>query len=158
MSISDFFCQGEHLRNVKHFASLVSIAKIDGEINEEEAFVLKRLAEKLDITEEEFNRIMSNSSCFSNYPQNTPLGRLEKLYDLFKIIFADQKVDEKELSFLGKYAVALGFSSETSSEIIDESINLFSGQINIEDYLLIINRSTKESNTFPKKNKKQKIR
>lgn len=142
MSIADLYSQGEHMQNVEHFASLVCLAKIDNEINEQEDIVLHRLAEKLDITEEEYSRITSNPSSFTNYPLNTQTERLEKLYELFRIIFSDHSMDCKELEFLKKYTLSLGFTSDFSSKIINKSIKLFNGELSIEDYLYLIQKST----------------
>ena len=49
MSFSGLFGSGEHTRNLGHFAAIVNLAAVDGEINDEEKVVLERLARKLDI-------------------------------------------------------------------------------------------------------------
>ena len=49
MLFSDLFGSGEHTRNLGHFAAIVNLAAVDGEINDEEKVVLERLARKLDI-------------------------------------------------------------------------------------------------------------
>ena len=51
MSFTDLFESGEHSRNLGHFASIVNMAAVDGEINIEEEKMLKRLARKLDVVE-----------------------------------------------------------------------------------------------------------
>lgn len=140
MSFSDLFNQGEHLRNLGHFASLVNLAAVDGETNEEENTLLKRFAEKLDISEEEFAKALEDPSAFPAFPQNTTERRLERLHDLFRIIFADHKVEKEEVFLLKKYAIALGFSSEVSEKIIKKSIRIFNGDINFEEYKCLLNQ------------------
>ncbi len=140
MSFSDLFNQGEHLRNLGHFASIVNLAAVDGETNEEEKVLLKRFANKLDISEEEFTKVLENPTAFPTYPQNTTERRLERLHDLFRIIFVDHKIEEEELLLLKKYAIALGFSSETSEKIIKKSVKIFNGDINFEEYKCLLDQ------------------
>lgn len=87
MSISDLYGSGEHLRNLGHFASIVNLAAIDGAINMEEQIVLERFASKLNISEDEFKKVLENPAAFPIHPNNSYQGRLERLYDLFTIIF-----------------------------------------------------------------------
>lgn len=140
MSFSDLFNQGEHLRNMGHFASIVNLAAVDGETNAEEKALLQRFADKLDINEDEFIRILEDPSSFPTYPQNTTERRLERLHDLFRIIFADHRVEKEEIFLLRKYAIALGFSAEVSEKIIKKSIRIFSGDINFEEYLCLLDQ------------------
>lgn len=140
MSFSDLFGTGEHLRNLGHFAAIVNLAAVDGEINEREEEQLKRFAAKLNIQEEEYMKVLKNPTAFPIHPNNSVEGRLERLHDLFKIIFADHMIDEEEEELLKKYAIGLGFSSEVSEGIIKRSIQIFSGQISFDDYLYLLNK------------------
>ena len=49
MSFVDLFGSGEHLRNLGHFAAIVNLAAIDGEINAKEEIHLQRFARSVDI-------------------------------------------------------------------------------------------------------------
>ncbi|MFD0977077.1 TerB family tellurite resistance protein [Salinimicrobium gaetbulicola] len=140
MSFSDLFGTGEHLRNLGHFAAIVNLAAVDGEINEREEEQLKRFAAKMNIQEEEYMKVLKNPTAFPIHPNNSVEGRLERLHDLFKIIFADHIIDEEEEELLKKYAIGLGFSSEVSEGIIKRSIQIFSGQISFDDYLFLLNK------------------
>lgn len=140
MSFSDLFGTGEHLRNLGHFAAIVNLAAVDGEINEREAEQLAHFATKLGIHEEEFQKILKNPNAFPIHPNNSREGRLERLHDLFKIIYADHYIDNEEEELLRKYAIGLGFSSEASEKIIQRSIQIFSGNISYEDYVYLLNK------------------
>ncbi|MGY5849157.1 TerB family tellurite resistance protein [Salegentibacter sp. F14] len=140
MSISDLFGSGEHLRNINHFACIVNLASVDGEINEQEEVLLKRFAGKLDITESEYKSVVRNPEEFPVNSYNSVEQRLERLHDLFKIIFADSHIDREEEELIKRYAIGLGFSGKASETIIKRSIQIFSGQINFEDYRLLLDR------------------
>ena len=66
--------------------------------------------------------------------------RLERLHDLLKIIFSDHDIDDEEMDLLKKYAIGLGFSSEASEGVIKRSVQIFSGQIDFEDYLYLLRK------------------
>ncbi|MGB7785946.1 MAG: TerB family tellurite resistance protein [Salinimicrobium sp.] len=140
MSFSDLFGTGEHLRNLGHFAAIVNLAAADGAINEREEAQLRRFAAKLDIHEDEYDKVLKNPTAFPIHPNNSVEGRLERLHDLLKIIFADHEIEEEEEEMLRKYAIGLGFSEEVSEGIIKRSIQIFSGQISFEDYVYLLNK------------------
>ena len=140
MSISDLYGSGEHLRNLGHFASIVHLAAVDGDINKEEQVVLERFARKLNISEDEFVKVLENPAAFPIHPNNSYQGRLERLYDLFTIIFSDHQIDDEEIYLLKKYAIGLGFSSVLAETVINRSIQIFSGKINFEDYQYLVDK------------------
>ena len=140
MSFSDLFGTGEHLRNLGHFAAIVNLAAVDGAINAREEAQLKRFARKLDIGEEEYLKVLKKPTAFPLHPNNSVEGRLERLHDLFKIIYADHEIDEEEEELLRKYAIGLGFSEEVSDGIIKRSIQIFSGNLSFEDYRYLLNK------------------
>ncbi|MFD1094727.1 TerB family tellurite resistance protein [Salegentibacter chungangensis] len=140
MSFSDLFGSGEHLRNLSHFAAIVNLASIDGAINPEEEAQLKKFARKLDISQEEYQKVIKNPTAFPITASNSVERRLERLHDLFKIIFADHQIDEEETELIKRYAIGLGFSSQASEGIIERSIQIFSGQLNFEDYRYLLEK------------------
>lgn len=141
MAISDLYGTGAHLRNMGHFAALVSLASVDGAINQHEKMLLNKLADKLDISEEEYQKILEKPSDYPIHPNNTYVGRLERIHDLFSIIYSDRKVDRDEIALLRKYAIAVGFSSDVAEKIIKRSIQIFNGTLDFDDYHYLIERS-----------------
>lgn len=140
MSFSDLFGTGEHTRNLGHFASIVTLASVDGEINPEEEKVLQRLARKLDINEEDYAKILKNPAGFPMNPPNTRDKRLERLYDLLTVIYADHVMDEQEAFLLKRFAIGLGFSTEDSDKIIKRSNQILGGILPFDDYIYLLNK------------------
>lgn len=134
MAISDLYESGEHKRNVAHFAAIVTLAKIDGDVNEEELAVLNRFARKLDITETEFTEVLKSKEKFPINPPASAKKRLHRLYDLLSIVFADHEIDDQELHLVTRYAVGLGFPSSQIDAVLKRSIAIFSGKISFDDY------------------------
>ncbi|QED38682.1 TerB family tellurite resistance protein [Antarcticibacterium arcticum] len=140
MSFSDLYGSGEHVRNLGHFAAIVNMAAIDGEISQREEKLLRRFASKLDISDEEYIKVVDNPNAYPIHPPNSYERRLSTLHDLFVIIFANHEMDEDEAHLLKRYAIGLGFSQEQSEKIITRSIQIFSGELDFEDYKYLLTR------------------
>lgn len=138
MGIADLYTSGEHRRNLAHFASLATLAAVDGEISSEEKGMLDRFATKLDITEAEYKEVMKKENKYPIVPPHDSEKRLERLYDLFRIIFSDHLIDDEEMVLLKKYAIGLGFSGEKADKIIEKSVAIFSGRIDFDDYIYLL--------------------
>lgn len=140
MPILDLYNHSEKRRNLAHFAAIATLAAVDGEVNPQEMRLLQSFAHKLDISEAEFKEVMKKSNKYPIDPQNSSVKRLERLFDLFKIIFADNEFDDDEMVLLKKYAIGLGYTSEKADKIIEKSIAIFRGRIDFEDYLYLLKK------------------
>lgn len=138
MSFVDLYSSGEHRRNLAHFASIASLAAIDGAVNPQEKVLLDRFARKLDITDAEYAEVMKTENKYPINPPTTSEERLERLYDLFRIIFADHEIDEEEMILIKKYALGLGYKSDAADKLIKRSVEIFGGRIDFDDYLYLI--------------------
>ncbi len=140
MSFTDLFESGEHKRNLGHFASIASIASVDGTLNEVEETMLKRFARKLNIDESEYTEVLKNPSKYPINPPNSADKRLERMHDLFEMIFADHIIDDDERSLIEKYAIGLGYSEKLAEKLIKRSIDIYQGGLDLEDYRYLLNR------------------
>jgi uncharacterized tellurite resistance protein B-like protein len=116
------------------------MALVDGELNEEEELLLKRFARKLDISNDEIKKIIKDPSVYPMNPSNSADDRLERMLDLFKIIFADNEIDEEERRLVERYAIGLGYTQELAIKLINKSIRIFQGGLDLEDYRYLLNR------------------
>lgn len=144
MGFLDLYQSSVHRNNVAHFAAIVAIAVVDGELNDSEKIVVNKFRRKLDITDEEYDLVMTDPSKYPLVSYSSYNDRLEHLYDLFKIIYADHKIDELEQNMLLKYALGLGFTSEKASSIVKKSIAIFDQGIDYDYYSFLIDKITSE--------------
>jgi uncharacterized tellurite resistance protein B-like protein len=138
MSFIDLYGNSEHRKNVAHFAAMATLAASDGTISEEEKTMLDNFARKLEISEKEYKQVMNPDNKFPIEPPVNSEKRLERLYDLFRIVFADHIIDDEEMILLKKYAIGLGFSGDSANKVIARSIAIFSGKIDFDDYLYLL--------------------
>jgi uncharacterized tellurite resistance protein B-like protein len=140
MSFVDLYDNSEHRKNLAHFAAIASLAAVDGEINPEEVELLNRFAQKLNVTELEYEEVMNKPTIYPIDPPTSSERRLERLFDLFRMIFVDHMIDEDELALIKKYAIGLGYNTETANKIIARSIDIFQGKISYEDYVYLLKK------------------
>ena len=140
MPFIDLYEQGTQNRKLAHFATLASLAAVDGEINPKEKAILDKFAFKLNITEAQYKEVMKKEN---KYPIETPHSseqRLKRLFDFFQIIFSDHEIDDIERKMVEKYAIGLGFPIAKAEEIIAKSEAIFTGKIAFEDYQYLMEK------------------
>jgi uncharacterized tellurite resistance protein B-like protein len=140
MSFKDLFKSGEDSRNLGHFGSIVRIATSDGVITNEEEDLMKRLARKLNINEDDYKDILKNPKKYPLIPENSAHERLERMHDLFEMIYVDHDIDEDERRLIEKYAIALGYTEQLAAKLIKRSIQIYQGGLDLEDYRYLLNK------------------
>lgn len=135
MSFSDLFDSGFKKRNEDHFAAIVRVAMADGIISNDEKAFLDRLANSLDISEADYKIILKD---YQKHPINPPVSydrRLERLYDLVRMVHVDHIEGEAEISLLKKIAVGLGFHAVNVKYIIDKALTLVHNGVDLDTFV-----------------------
>jgi hypothetical protein len=143
MSISELFPTGLHEQNIGHYATIVRLALLDEKIDENELKLLKKLAKSLDISKEEYKAILKNPL---KYPVTPPISyddRLERLFDLTRMLFMDRNPTIDKVSMMNRIAIGLGFPLETAIKTVQASINFFLKEPDVEDFKKAIKSSIK---------------
>lgn len=134
MSILDLYDSGFRQRNADHFAAMVRVAMEDGEISTEEQDFLYRIARNLDISEKEYKTILKD---YLSHPINPPVSfnlRIERLYDLARMVHADKIDKEGEIKLLTKMAVGLGFTTVNVQYVVDKALKLVGANLDLNDF------------------------
>ena len=95
--MSSIFSSNFKNRNKGHFASIVKVALSDNIITEEEQKFIKRLSILLEIDPIEAEEIISNPNKHQINPPASEHKRLERLYDLSKIVEPNLKITNTKL-------------------------------------------------------------
>ncbi|SHI67555.1 TerB family tellurite resistance protein [Algibacter luteus] len=135
MSFSDLFDSGFKKRNESHFAAIVRVAMADGVITDEEKKFLDRLASNLNISDEDYKLILKN---YQSHPINPPVSydlRLERLYDLVRMIHVDTIKGDAEMMLLKKIGVGLGFHAVNVKYIVDKALTLVSNGVDLDTFV-----------------------
>jgi hypothetical protein len=135
MSFSDLFGSGFKKRNEDHFAAIVRVAMSDGVINDAEKAFLDRLATRLDITEHEYKEILKD---YASHPINAPHSRderLERLYDLARMVWADHIEGPKQVGLLERLCIGLGFNPDNVKYIADKALTLVHYEVDLDTFI-----------------------
>ena len=135
MSISDLFDSGFKKRNEDHFAAIVRVAMDDGVITDEEKAFLDRLARNLNISDADYKIILKD---YQSHPINPPVSydqRLERLYDLARMVYVDHIKGDHEEILLRKIAVGLGFHAVNAKYVVDKALTLVSNGVDLDTFM-----------------------
>ena len=135
MSFSDLFDSEFKSRNKGHFSAIVRVAIADGDLSREEKEFLDKLAVRLEISAAEYEEILENPL---KYPINAPylhIQRLERLYDLSRMVYADHILGPKQKEILTKFALALGFTPGNVSFIVDKAMSLLMLNVDLDSFI-----------------------
>ena len=135
MSFSDLFDSEFKQRNKGHFSAIVRVALADEKFAPEEKMFLDKLAVRLEISPEEYAEILENPL---KYPINAPYlheQRLERLYDLARMVHVDHHLGDKQELLLRKIGVALGFNGENVNYIISKALSLVDKKVDLDTFL-----------------------
>ena len=135
MSFSDLFDSEFKNRNKGHFSAIVRVAIADGAMNKDEKDFLDKLAIRLEISPAEYEEILENPM---KYPINAPYlhsQRLERLYDLSRMIYADHILGPKQKEILARFALALGFTPGNVPFIVDKALSLLMLNVDLDTFI-----------------------
>ena len=124
MAISDLYDNEFRKRNKDHFAAIVRVAMSDDIITDDEKQFLDRLANKLNISDQDYKKILKD---YESHPINAPVSydeRLERLYDLTRMVWADHIREVEQVKLLRKFCVALGFHATNVKYITEKALDL----------------------------------
>ena len=135
MSIADLFDSEFKLRNKGHFSAIVRVAFANGSFTPEERIFLDKLAVKLEISPSEYEEILENPL---KYPINPPylyVNRLERLYDLARIVQEDHQLGDNQVVLLKRIGLALGFTPGNVPLIIDKALSLLVMDVDLDTFV-----------------------
>jgi len=100
--------------------------------------MLYKFAEERGLTKEQLNHILLNPSHDSSIPKSQE-DRVEYLYDLATMIWADEKVTDDEYVTLKKYCVKFEFLDENITELADYLLESAKKGLSKEEILSTLN-------------------
>ena len=135
MDFSQLYTPGFKNRNKAHFAAIVNLALADDHISEEEKAFIDRLAIYLEIDPDEVAEIMESPDNYKGAPPADKHSRLERLYDLSRMVFADNIADDNEKKLLNKLVIGLGFDADSSDKVVEKALEMVAKGIDVDDFI-----------------------
>jgi len=136
MSFADLFDSEFKTRNKGHFSAIVRVATSDGgDMSKEEKEFLDKLAVRLEISPAEYEEILENPLKYPINPPTLYVQRLERLYDLSRMVYTDHILGPKQKHVLTKFALALGFTPGNVSYIVDKALSLLVLNVDMDTFV-----------------------
>lgn len=135
MSFSELFDSGFKTRNKGHFSAIVRVALSNGIISGKEKLFLDKLARELEINEEEYKAILADPLKFPINPPYLYVNRLDRLFDLARMVRLDNDLGEKQVDVLTRFALALGFTPSNVEYIVDKALCLVDKSVDLDTFM-----------------------
>ncbi len=103
-----------------HIKNLLALAKVDGHVHAKEEKLLFKIGKRYGLKERQVKELIESKEKFKmNVPDNHN-DRMNLLYDLLLMIYADDVVDKHEIDFFQEAVKKLGMKKEMAKWLIDE--------------------------------------
>lgn len=95
-----------------HLKNLLALAKVDGTVHEKERKLLFKIGKRYGLKERQVTEILESGEKFKvNVPDNHN-DKMNLLYDLLLMIYADEVVDKNEVEFFEEAVKKFGMKKE----------------------------------------------
>lgn len=114
---------------------MVRVAMTNGSISEAEKTFLDRLARKFELSDSEYEEILESPLKFPINPPYLHTQRLERLFDLARMVHVDHHLGNEQELLLEKFALALGFTPGNTAYIVDKALKLVAQNVDSETFI-----------------------
>ncbi|MCX8491729.1 MAG: hypothetical protein ORN54_11740 [Cyclobacteriaceae bacterium] len=115
------FFENQYLSYKKdHIKNLLALAKADGHVHEKEEAVIYKIGKRYGLKEKQVKAILDSNEKFKiNVPDNHH-DKMNVLYDLMLIVFADGVVEKEEVAFCEDIAKQFSLKKEVVKWFLTE--------------------------------------
>jgi uncharacterized tellurite resistance protein B-like protein len=115
------FFENQYLSYKKdHIKNLLALAKADGHVHEKEEVVIYKIGKRYGLKDRQVKAILDSNEKFKvNVPDNHR-DKMNVLYDLMLIVFADGVVEKKEVAFCEDVAKQFNLKKEIVKWLLTE--------------------------------------
>lgn len=114
-----------------YLRNLIQLASADGHLDESEVAVLVEIGKQRNLKEWQINELLQDHSVFEVFIPDSFLNKMNLLFDLMRLIYADGVVDEHEINYIKKILSAFNLSHDVVAELL---IMFQHGTPTIEDW------------------------
>ncbi|MDH5368294.1 MAG: TerB family tellurite resistance protein [Cyclobacteriaceae bacterium] len=105
----------------KHVKNLLALANADGHLHDKEKALLFKIGEKYGLKERQVKSILDSKKGLELYIPESDDEKMDQLYDILLMVYADGIVDENEVNFCKDMVDKFGFKEA----LVDRLLYLF---------------------------------
>jgi len=102
-----------------HMKNLIEMAAVDGNFDQVEYDLLKKIAKTNNISESQLKDIRNNPHGIKFELPTDKREKFHQFYDLVHMMSVDNSIHPEEMKLCGLYAVKFGYKRERTQELID---------------------------------------
>ena len=139
MTILDALANAGYRQHITLLATLIKLSYADGQLDEKEWEIILSVARKYGLDDPEALKYLKKH--YEEYALDTPYSldkRIDQLYQLTRLVFADNKADEKELKILQRAIISLGFPVRKAGVIFQTAVDLVRNGHSAEAFAAVI--------------------
>lgn len=107
------FFENQYLSYKKnHIKNLLALAKADGHMHEKEIALLFKLGKKYNLKEWQVQNLIDSEEKYEIDIPNNHNDKMNLLYDLILMVYADEKVEKREIEFCEGVAKKFGLKKD----------------------------------------------
>ena len=118
-TLAQVFESGEQSSQKGHFRNLVLLTRLDGEVTVSEEKLLKKIAQRLSLTDEQVKEIKKNPEHYHSIPPYDKEERISRLIHFFQVALDNDIITDAEKTAINKCAASLGFTDEYMDDNFD---------------------------------------
>ncbi|HYG03207.1 MAG TPA: hypothetical protein VD927_12235 [Chryseosolibacter sp.] len=101
-----------------YLRNLIQLASADGHLDDSERTVLLEIGKQRNLKEWQVNELLHDHSAFEVFIPDSFLNKMNLLFDLMRLIYADGVVDEKEIVYIKNILSAFNLSHDVVAELL----------------------------------------
>ncbi len=115
------FFENQYLSYKKdHVKNLLALAKADGHVHEREREVIHEIGKRYGLKDRQIKEIIESDEKFKVNVPNNHYDKMNVLYDLMLIVFADGVIEKKEVAFCEDVAKQFSLKKDVVKWLLSE--------------------------------------
>lgn len=102
-----------------YLRTLITLAASDGSLDEEERLLIQKIGRKRGLKDWQITELLEDTTPAETFLPESLNNRMELLYDLMQIIYADSQVTASEMEFITGLVAAFRLRPEIVGQLIE---------------------------------------
>jgi len=103
-----------------HLKNIIALAKADGELHKDEISLIYKMGQKYGLKDRQIEKLINSDEKIELNIPETFDEKMDQLFDLMQMVFADGIVDKNEIVFCNEMVVSFGYPVEMVQWLLDK--------------------------------------
>ena len=127
------FAPTKEVQNESHMKNLIMMARSDNSIDKSEVDVIMTIGEERGLRKKWIKELLTSSDKAKIIQPETQRDMFDQLYDLTRVMCADDVIEDDEMEFVTGFANRIGFRKVSSAFIVDRILEGMEDKLNKND-------------------------